>query len=83
MYEGRRVNVDPFGVPAAIATAVVADFAMAKDVVADTLIVGISSNDAVYMNSPSIQLMLLIKMADIDGIKSDPVNIYCKHSTAA
>ncbi|EUB54913.1 hypothetical protein EGR_10223 [Echinococcus granulosus] len=37
MYEGRRVNVDPFGVPAAIATAVVTDFAMAMDVVVGNL----------------------------------------------
>ncbi|CDS36155.1 hypothetical transcript [Echinococcus multilocularis] len=33
----RCVNVDPFGGPATIATAIVSDFAMAKDVVADTL----------------------------------------------
>ncbi|EUB55079.1 hypothetical protein EGR_10046 [Echinococcus granulosus] len=38
VYEGRSVNVDPFGIPATFSTAVVADYAMAKDVVADTLI---------------------------------------------
>ncbi|EUB54080.1 Gastrula zinc finger protein [Echinococcus granulosus] len=83
-YERRCVNVDPFGVPATIATAVVADFAMAKDVVADPISVGTASpNVASNCKETETSAAYFIgQLVDIAGIDSDLLcNEYLAHGT--
>ncbi|EUB56166.1 hypothetical protein EGR_08971 [Echinococcus granulosus] len=84
MYEGRRVNVDPFGVPAATAIAVVADIAVAKVVVADDRSVCAATlNVALNYKEPETGAVHPIRqLVDSVEIDSDPLwNEYLAHGT--